>query len=84
MGSTRIVFPFHPHYGQEIEILELIGGRQPHLIGRLPDGKPCRIALSWTEFEQPEAESLSIETRLVSVDALLKIADKLQEIKQRE
>lgn len=83
VSTTKIVFPFHPHCGREIEILEIIGGRQPYLIGRFPDGKSCRLPLSWTELEQPYTDSSPTETCLASISDLLKIADKLQEIKQR-
>lgn len=81
-NTARIIFPIHPHCGQEIEIVEIIGGREPYVIGRLPDGKPCRLALSWTDLEQSDTESPIINTNLASVNDLLKIAYKIREIKQ--
>jgi hypothetical protein len=83
LGITRIIFPHHPNCGQDVEVLEVIGGLQPHLVGRLTDGKTCRLALSWTDWEAPGAEDSSTTEHLVSVEALQKIADKLREIKQR-
>ena len=84
VDTARIIFPMHPHCGQEFEILEITRGREPYVIGRLLDGKPCRLALSWTDLEQSDAESPPINTNLAGVNDLLKIACKIREIKQRE
>lgn len=59
-------------------MLEVTGGLQPHLVSVLQTLKD----LSWTDLEAPSAEGSGTTEHLVRVEALLKIADKLREIKQ--
>lgn len=48
-----ITHPYHPLFGQQVEIVRVRRGVDPDLIVRLPDGHHAAIAMSWTSSSPP-------------------------------
>jgi hypothetical protein len=84
IGVARITYQHHPFCGQEVEIFEIGGGRHPHVYARLPDDRFCRLAINWTDLEQPPKEgSQAVNIALVDIDGLLRVAEMLGYLKRR-
>ncbi|MBU1752151.1 MAG: Y4bD/Y4pK family protein [Chloroflexi bacterium] len=45
-----ITHPFHPLYGQQVEVVRSRWGADPDLIVRLPEGGHVAVAVDWTDY----------------------------------
>ena len=49
-----ITHPYHPLYGQQVEIIRICRGADPALVVQYPDGLHVVIAMSWTDYASPQ------------------------------
>lgn len=49
-----ITHPHHPLHGQRCEIVRIRRGVDPDFILRLADGSHAAIAMSWTDYGEPQ------------------------------
>jgi hypothetical protein len=54
LESVTITHPHHPLHGQRCEIVRIRRGVDPDLILRLADGSHAAIAMSWTDYGEPQ------------------------------
>ena len=79
-----ITHPFHPLRGQQVEIIRIRRGTDPHLIVRLPDGIHAAIAVDWTDYATPsDLEPPSVPPHLLDFDGLCQVVQFIDRIRQR-
>ena len=54
LESVTITHPHHPLHGQRCEIVRIRRGVDPDFILRLADGSHAAIAMSWTDYGEPQ------------------------------
>jgi hypothetical protein len=79
---VTITHPYHPLYGQQVEIIRVRRGRDPDLVVRLPDGHHAAIAMSWTSSSPPAPlEAPPITPHLLDLNGLRQIVQLLEHIR---
>jgi hypothetical protein len=76
---VKIIHPYHPRYGETVEIQRMIrGGVDPDFIIRLPDGLCAAISASWTDYDGPRAQPPPDNPPLLDLEGLRQIAELVQ------
>ena len=70
-----ITHPYHPLYGQRVQLIRVRRGPDPDLIIRLPDGSHGAIAASLTDYAGvPDPDAPFNPPALLSLEGLWQIA----------
>jgi hypothetical protein len=80
---VTITHPFHPLYGQRVQLIRVRRGPDPDLIIRMPDGYHAAIAASLTDYAGAcEASSSATVPTLLSIEGLWQIAQFIEQQRQ--
>jgi hypothetical protein len=69
-----VVHPFHPLYGQRLEVIAIRRSADPDLVVRLPDGTAAAIARSLTSAEPGDAAAAAASPTVLSPQGLRRLA----------
>lgn len=82
-GSVTVIHPYHPLYGQQVEIIQIRRGADPDLIVRLPSGLHVAIAMSWTNYARAPDEALPTGApHLLAISGLRQVAQLIAQLPQ--
>jgi hypothetical protein len=81
---VTVIQPYHPLYGQQVEVIRLRQGKDPDLIVRLPDGFHAAIAMSLTDYAAPATNitQSSVSPPLLDFFGLCQAARFIEQLRQ--
>ena len=78
-----VTHPFHPLYGQQVEVVRIRRGADPDIIVRHPDGFHAAIAMSWADYAAaPNPELPSMPLHLLDFDGLCQAIQLIDHIRR--
>jgi hypothetical protein len=80
---VTVTHPYHPLYGQQVEIIRVRRGSDPDLIIRQSDGYHGAIAASWTSYASAEEALASEKPPLLDLEGLCDLARYVEQLEGR-
>src|SRR2546425_8455431 len=82
-GWVTVIHPYHPLYGQQVEIIRIRRGADPDLIIRHLDGYHGAIAASWTSYASTPDALPSAKPPLLDLEGLCQLACVIEQLQER-